>query len=173
MPIFFCADSSFLDKKFAKMGKQTKLGPISISEMKKSASAHWQGNLNEGKGTLTSDSGVLKETPYTFKDRFESGDGTNPEELIAAAHAGCFTMALSLFLGNAGFTPESLDTKAVVTLGQIKSAPAVTDIHLTLTAKVPGISQEKFDELAAFAKANCPISKLLNAPIHLESTLVP
>lgn len=139
--------------------------------IKKSASAHWQGNLNAGHGTITTTSGVLKETPYSFRDRFESGVGTNPEELIAAAHAGCFTMALSLFLGNAGYTPESLDTRAEVTLDQVKSAPAVTAIHLFLSAKVPGISQEKFEELATFAKANCPISKLLNAPITLETTL--
>jgi len=140
--------------------------------IKKSASAHWQGNLNAGSGTITTPSGVLKETPYSFRDRFEEGVGTNPEELIAAAHAGCFTMALSLFLGNAGYTPESLDTRAEVTLDQVKSAPAVTAIHLTLKAKVPGITQEKFEELAVFAKANCPISKLLNAPITLESVLV-
>jgi osmotically inducible protein OsmC len=139
--------------------------------IKKSASAHWEGNLNAGHGTITTTSGVLKETPYSFRDRFENGAGTNPEELVAAAHAGCFTMALSLFLGNAGFTPESLDTRAEVTLDQVKSAPAVTAIHLTLTAKVPGITQEKFDELTAFAKANCPISKLLNAPITLDTTL--
>lgn len=139
--------------------------------IKKSASAHWQGNLNAGHGTITTPSGVLKETPYSFRDRFEEGVGTNPEELIAAAHAGCFTMALSLFLGNAGYTPEALDTRAEVTLDQVKSAPAVTAVHLTLRAKIPGISEEKFEELAAFAKANCPISKLLNAPITLETAL--
>ena len=138
---------------------------------KKSASAHWEGNLSAGHGTITTTSGVLKETPYSFRDRFEDGVGTNPEELIAAAHAGCFTMALSLFLGNAGFTPEALDTRAEVTLDQVKSAPAVTAIHLTLKARVPGITREKFEELAAFAKANCPISKLLNAPITLETEL--
>ncbi len=140
--------------------------------IKKTASAHWSGNLNSGRGTLTSGSGVLKDTPYSFKDRFEGGPGTNPEELIAAAHAGCFTMALSLFLGNAGFTPESLDTTAEVTLDQVKSAAAVTAIHLTLRAKVPGLDREKFDELTAFAKANCPISKLVNAPISLDAELV-
>lgn len=151
------------------IGKPDKIALSNV--MKKSASAHWQGNLNAGHGTITSASGVLKDTPYTFKDRFESGAGTNPEELIAAAHAGCFTMALSLFLGNAGFTPESLDTKADVTLDQVKSAPAVTGIHLSLKARVPGISEEKFEELATFAKANCPISKLLNAPITLDIIL--
>ena len=139
--------------------------------IKKSASAHWQGNLNAGHGTLTTASGALKATPYSFKDRFEAGPDTNPEELIAAAHAGCFTMALSLFLGNAGYTPESLETHAEVTLDQVKSAPAVTAIHLSLKARVPGISLEKFEELAVFAKVNCPISKLLNAPVTLETLL--
>ena len=139
--------------------------------MKKTATAHWKGNLNAGSGTISTASGVLKATPYSFNDRFESGPGTNPEELVAAAHASCFTMALSLFLGNAGFTPESLDTRADVTLGQVKSAPAITEIHLSLKAKVPGITPEKFEELAAFAKANCPISKLVNASVTLETTL--
>ena len=140
--------------------------------MKRTASAHWQGNLNEGKGTISTPSGALKETPYSFKTRFEAEKGTNPEELIAAAHSGCFTMALSLFLGNAGFTPESLDTVAEVSLDQVKSAWAVTAIKLSLTAKVPGIDEAKFQELAAFAKANCPISKLLHAPVTLEAKLV-
>ncbi|HEY5792320.1 MAG TPA: OsmC family protein [Chthoniobacterales bacterium] len=139
--------------------------------MKRTGSAHWQGNLNDGKGTVSTPSGALKETPYSFKARFETENGTNPEELIAAAHAGCFTMALSLFLGNAGFTPESLDTVAEVSLDQVKSAWAVTAIKLTLKAKVPGIEEAKFQELAAFAKANCPISKLLDAPITLEASL--
>ncbi len=139
--------------------------------MKRKASAHWKGNLNAGQGTITTPSGVLKETPYSFRDRFESGSGTNPEELVAAAHAGCFTMALSLFLGNAGYTPDSLDTTAEVTLEQVKSAPAITLIHLELRAKIPGITHEKFDELAAFAKANCPISKLLDTTITLNAVL--
>ena len=140
--------------------------------MKRTGSAHWQGNLNDGKGTVSTPSGALKETPYSFKTRFEAENGTNPEELIAAAHAGCFTMALSLFLGNAGFTPESLDTVAEVSLDQVKSAWAVTAIKLTLKAKIPGIDEAKFQELATFAKANCPISKLLHAPITLEASLV-
>lgn len=139
--------------------------------MKRKASAHWTGNLNAGSGTLTTPSGVLNSTPYSFKDRFESGTGTNPEELIAAAHAGCFTMALSLFLGNAGFTPDALDTTAEVTLEQVKSAPAITAVHLSLKAKIPNITQEKFDELAAFAKANCPVSKVLHTNITLEAVL--
>ena len=140
--------------------------------IKRTASAHWQGNLNDGKGTINSASGVLKETPYSFKDRFESGASTNPEELIAAAHAGCFTMALSLFLGNAGFAPEALDTKAEVVLEQVKSAWAITSIHLKLEGRIPGIDDAKFQELAAFAKANCPISKLLNTNITLEAKLI-
>jgi len=139
--------------------------------MKRSASAHWEGNLTEGKGTVSTPSGVLKQTPYTFKSRFEDGKETNPEELIAAAHAGCFTMALSLFLGNAGFTPTSLNTTAELSLEQVKSAWAVTAVHLSLKATVPNIDEEKFQELAAFAKANCPISKLLNAEITLDATL--
>jgi lipoyl-dependent peroxiredoxin len=139
--------------------------------MKRSASAHWEGNLTEGTGTVSTESGVLAQTPYTFKSRFEGGKGTNPEELVASAHAGCFTMALSLFLGNAGFTPTSLDTTAEVSLEQVKSAWAITSVHLTLKAKVPNIDQEKFQELATFAKANCPISKLLNAEVTLHATL--
>ena len=140
--------------------------------MKRTASAHWQGNLNEGNGTVSTPSGALDQTPYSFKTRFESEKGTNPEELVAAAHAGCFTMALSLFLGNAGFTPESLDTVAEVSLDQVKSTWAVTAIKLSLTAKVPGIDEAKFQELATFAKANCPISQLLRAPITLDAKLL-
>ena len=140
--------------------------------MKRTGSAHWQGNLNEGKGTVSTPSGALNQTPYSFKTRFDAENGTNPEELIAAAHAGCFTMALSIFLGNAGFTPDSLDTVAEVSLDQVKSTWAVTAIKLSLTAKVPGIDDAKFQELAAFAKANCPISQLLHAPITLDAKLV-
>lgn len=140
--------------------------------MKRSASAHWTGALNDGQGTVSTESGVLKDQQYSFKTRFESGAGTNPEELVAAAHAGCFTMALSLFLGNAGFTPKALDTQAEVTLEQVKSAWAITSIHLTLKGDVPGIDDAKFQELAIFAKANCPISKLLNTHITLDASLV-
>lgn len=139
--------------------------------MKRSASAHWEGNLTEGSGTVSTPSGVLDKSPYTFKSRFESEKATNPEELIAAAHAGCFTMALSLFLGNAGFTPTALNTTAELSLEQVKSAWAVTSVHLILRAQVPNITEDKFQELAAFAKANCPISKLLNAEITLDATL--
>jgi osmotically inducible protein OsmC len=128
--------------------------------------------LKEGKGTISTQSGTLKETQYSFAARFESGVGTNPEELIAAAHAGCFTMALSAELGKANFTPESIETSAVVTL-DLHDKPTVTKIHLTTKAKVPGIHKAKFDEIAAGAKAGCPISRLLAAAeITLDATLL-
>jgi osmotically inducible protein OsmC len=128
--------------------------------------------LKEGKGTISTQSGTLKETQYSFAARFESGVGTNPEELIAAAHAGCFTMALSAELGKANFTPESIETSAVVTL-DLHDKPTVTKIHLTTKAKVPGIDKAKFDEIAAGAKAGCPISRLLAAAeITLDATLL-
>ena len=117
---------------------------------------------------MSTQSTVLKETQYSFNSRFEEGVGTNPEELIAAAHAGCFTMQLSFSLGEAGFTPENLTTDCAITFEN----GAITQSHLTLKAKVPGISKEKFDEVAAYAKANCPISKLLNTNITLEASLV-
>src|SRR5260370_1252689 len=117
--------------------------------MKRIASATWLGDLKQGKGTLTTQSGVLKDTPYSFTARFENGIGTNPEELIAAGHAGCFTMALSAFLGTAGFTPEKLATQATLTLEQVQGNWTITAIHLELTARVPGIGREKFDEIAA------------------------
>jgi osmotically inducible protein OsmC len=128
--------------------------------------------LKEGKGTISTQSGTLKETQYSFAGRFESGVGTNPEELIAAAHAGCFSMALSAELGKANFTPESIETSAVVTL-DLHDKPTVTKIHLTTKAKVPGIDKAKFDEIAAGAKAGCPISRLLAAAeITLDATLL-
>ena len=140
--------------------------------MDRSASAVWRGSLKEGKGTISTQSGTLKETQYSFAARFESGVGTNPEELIAAAHAGCFTMALSAELGKANFTPESIETSAVVTL-DLHGTPTVTKIHLTTKAKVPGIEKAKFDEIANGAKAGCPISRLLAAvEITLDATLV-
>ena len=140
--------------------------------MDRSASAVWRGSLKEGKGTISTQSGTLKETQYSFAARFESGVGTNPEELIAAAHAGCFSMALSAELGKANFTPESIETSAVVTL-DLHDKPTVTKIHLTTKAKVPGIDKAKFDEIAAGAKAGCPISRLLAAAeITLDATLV-
>jgi osmotically inducible protein OsmC len=139
--------------------------------MKRTGSAVWQGDLKSGKGAVSTESGVLKETPYSFSTRFENGTGTNPEELIAAAHAGCFTMALSAALGNAGFTPERLATQAAVTLEQVQGNWTISTIDLHLDAKVPGIDRSKFEELAADAKKNCPVSRVLNATINLESTL--
>jgi osmotically inducible protein OsmC len=140
--------------------------------MKRSASARWQGNLRQGRGTLSTDSTVLRETPYSFGTRFENGPGTNPEELIAAAHAGCFTMALSAELERAGFTADTLATTAEVTLENLpQTSWTVSRIHLVNTAKVPGISAEKFAAIAAGAKANCPISRLLKAEITLDARL--
>ena len=139
--------------------------------MKRHASAVWQGTLKEGKGTLSSQSGVLKETPYTFTSRFESGTGTNPEELIAAAHAGCFTMALSAKLSAAGFKPEKLSTRANLSLEQVQGNWTITTIHLELNAKVPGVARAKFDELANDAKANCIISRALTAQFTLDAKL--
>jgi osmotically inducible protein OsmC len=132
----------------------------------------WHGNLKSGKGTLSSDSKVLKETPYSFLARFGEGAGTNPEELIAAAHAGCFTMALSAALEGAGFVADTLATTAALSLENVPATSwTITAIHLTTTAKVPGITREKFAEIAAGAKANCPVSRVLKAEITLDATL--
>ena len=131
------------------------------------ASAVWNGSGKEGKGTVSTQSGVLQQTQYSFSSRFENGIGTNPEELVAAAHAGCFSMKLSFVLGEAGFTPDSLETKCEVTFEN----GAITKSHLIVKGKVPGISKEKFDECAKNAKENCPISKLLNTEITREATL--
>jgi osmotically inducible protein OsmC len=139
--------------------------------MKRTASASWAGDLKQGKGSLTTQSGVLKETPYSFATRFESGIGTNPEELIAAAHAGCFTMALSATLGRAGFTPQQLSTQATLALEQVGGNWTITAVHLDLAARVPNISQEQFDQIAADAKANCPVSRVLKADITLAAKL--
>jgi lipoyl-dependent peroxiredoxin len=140
--------------------------------MKRSASAIWQGNLKNGKGSLSTDSTVLKQTPYSFSTRFENGVGTNPEELIAAAHAGCFTMALSAELEKAGFTADTLATTAAVTLENVpQTSWTVTKIHLTNTAKVPNITPQQFAAIAAGAKAGCPISRLLKAEITLDASL--
>jgi lipoyl-dependent peroxiredoxin len=139
--------------------------------MERSASAVWNGSLKEGKGTISSQSGALKALQYSFGSRFAEGVGTNPEELIAAAHAGCFTMALSAELGKGGFTPDSIETSAVVTL-DMHDKPTVTKIHLTTKAKIPGIDKAKFDEIAKGAKEGCPISRLLKAAeITLDATL--
>jgi osmotically inducible protein OsmC len=139
--------------------------------MKRTASAVWSGDLKQGKGSLTTPSGVLTETPYSFHTRFEQGAGTNPEELIAAAHAGCFTMATSAFLGKAGFTAGKLSTEASLTLEQVDGNWTITAIHLTLSGKVPGVDQQTFQQIAAEAKANCPVSRVLNAKITLDAKL--
>lgn len=139
--------------------------------MKKTASAHWQGGIKDGKGTISTQSGVLKESPYGFNTRFEDGPGTNPEELIGAAHAGCFSMALSKELGDAGMTAESIDTHAEVTLDKDGGGFSITAVHLKLTAKIPGADREAFEKAVETAKTGCPVSKVLNAEITLEATL--
>jgi osmotically inducible protein OsmC len=139
--------------------------------MKRKASAVWQGGLKEGKGAISTDSGVLSDTQYSFSTRFEDGIGTNPEELIAAAHAGCFSMALSGQLGRAGLTAESIRTTASVKLEKVNEAFAITSVHLEVTAKVPGADQQAFETAANNAKAGCPVSKVLNAEITMEARL--
>ncbi len=139
--------------------------------MQRSATAIWKGSLKEGKGTLTTASGTLSSTPYSFVSRFEQGAGTNPEELIAAAHAGCFSMALSAQLGGAGLAPESIETLCKITLEKLESGFAITKSHLKVSAKIPGASRETFEKLANAAKAGCPVSKLLNAQITMEAAL--
>ncbi len=139
--------------------------------MLRKASAQWKGTIKEGGGTITSKSGVLNATQYSFSTRFEDGIGTNPEELIAAAHAGCFSMALSGQLTNAGFTPESINTTAAVRLEKLDSGFAITKIHLDVTATVPEASDDDFQTAAANAKAGCPISKLFNAEITMDAKL--
>ncbi len=140
--------------------------------MKRTASAVWNGDLKQGKGTLSTPGGVLNKTPYSFSARFEQGSGTNPEELIAAAHAGCFTMQLSAFLAQAGFTPQELSTNATLTFEQVDGAWTITTIHLDLTGRVPGIDAVKFEEIARDAKAKCPVSRLLKAEITLALQLL-
>lgn len=135
--------------------------------MKRKATALWNGTIKEGKGHLSTQSEVLEQTPYSFNTRFEDEKGTNPEELIAAAHAGCFAMQLSANLSQDGFSPVTLETDCTITFDD----GSITSSHLVLKAKVPGVSQEKFEELVNAAKENCPISKLLNTKITLESTL--
>jgi osmotically inducible protein OsmC len=138
----------------------------------KKASAHWEGDLKTGIGSISTETGVLREAPYGFKARFEGGKGTNPEELIGAAHAGCFSMAFSMILGDAGLTAESIDTNAEVTLDQVEGGFAITAVKLILKAKIPGASQAQFEELSNKAKEGCPVSKVLNAKISLDATLV-
>ena len=139
--------------------------------MNRKASAIWQGGLKEGKGTISTESGVLSQTQYSFGTRFENGKGTNPEELIAAAHAGCFSMALSAELGKSGMTPASIETSATVTLEKLDSGWTVTKVHLDVKAEIPGADAAVFNTAAETAKANCPISKLLKATITMQATL--
>jgi osmotically inducible protein OsmC len=139
--------------------------------MKRSASAAWQGSLKDGKGSISTQSGVLKDAQYGFNTRFEDGPGTNPEELIGAAHAGCFTMALSAQLGEAGMTAESLKTIATVTLDKVEGGFSISAVHLDLVAKIPGATRQAFETVANNAKLNCPVSKLLTAKITLAATL--
>ena len=133
--------------------------------------AVWHGGLKDGKGAISTKSGALNAYPYGFASRFEGKPGTNPEELIGAAHAGCFTMALSLILGEAGLTADEMNTKADVTLEKLADGFAITKVHLTLRAKIPGCDDAKFQELAGKAKAGCPVSKLLKAEIALDASL--
>lgn len=139
--------------------------------MERTASAVWNGSLKDGKGTISTESQVLNTAPYSFVTRFENAKGTNPEELIGAAHAGCYTMALSAQLGTMHAVPEKLATTATVTLENLSGSWTISKIHLEVTAKVPGLSKEAFDSAAASAKANCPVSRLLKADISLTTTL--
>jgi osmotically inducible protein OsmC len=139
--------------------------------MKRTASAIWSGDLKSGHGALATHSGVLKDTPYSFATRFEAAQGTSPEELIAAAHAGCFTMALSASLGKAGFTPKRLATQATLSLELVNGNWTITSVHLDNEAWIPGIDSQKFEQIAADAKANCPVSRLLRADISLTAKL--
>jgi len=139
--------------------------------MKRTASAEWQGNLKGGKGTVSTESGALSQTPYSFSTRFENVRGTNPEELIAAAHAGCFSMALSAELGNANLTPEFIRTNANLTMERLEAGWTVTKVHLDVRARIPGAEAAKFSAAANSAKAGCPISRLLNATITMDAHL--
>ena len=139
--------------------------------MKRNASAVWKGGLKDGKGTISSDSGVLADTQYSFSTRFEDGKGTNPEELIAAAHAGCFSMALSAQLGTMGLTAAEIKTSAAVSLEKVGDGFAITAVHLTVKAKIPGADQAQFQTATNNAKAGCPVSKVLNATITMDAKL--
>jgi len=141
-------------------------------KIKRRGSASWKGGLKDGRGTISTESGALQAYPYGFASRFEGQRGTNPEELIGAAHAGCFTMALSLILGEAKLVAEQMDTSAEVTLEQVEGGFAITAVHLTLKAKIPGADPATFQQLAAKAKAGCPVSKLLKTEITLDAALV-
>jgi len=139
--------------------------------MQRKASAVWKGGLKDGKGTISATSGVLSNTPYSFGTRFENTPGTNPEELIAAAHAGCFSMALSAQLGNAGFTPESINTTATLTLEKLESGFTITTVHLDVVGRVPKADNAAFQQAAENAKSGCPVSKVLNAKITMSAKL--
>lgn len=139
--------------------------------MKKTASVEWKGSLKDGKGSITTETGVLRDAPYGFRSRFEDGPGTNPEELLAAAHAACFSMALSLMLGQANLTADYIRTKAEVTLDKVGDGFTITSSHLIVNAKVPGADAATFDSLANQAKAGCPLSKVMNAKITMDATL--
>ena len=139
--------------------------------MTKKGSAVWKGSIKEGGGTISTETGVLRDAPYGFKSRFENGPGTNPEELIGAAHAGCFSMAFSLMLGNAGLTAERIATEAAVTLDKVGEGFEITKIHLTMRAKIPGATDAQFQEIANKAKAGCPVSKLFKAAITMDAKL--
>ena len=139
--------------------------------MKKTASVEWKGGLKDGKGSITTETGVLRDAPYGFRSRFEDGPGTNPEELLAAAHAACFSMALSLMLGQANLTADYIRTKAEVTLDKVGDGFAITSSHLIVNAKVPGADAATFDSIANQAKAGCPLSKVMNAKITMDATL--
>jgi lipoyl-dependent peroxiredoxin len=141
-------------------------------KIKRRGSAAWKGGLKDGKGSITTESGALQAYPYGFASRFEGQRGTNPEELLGAAHAGCFTMALSLILGEAKLVADQMDTSAEVTLEQVEGGFAITAVHLTLKARIPGATQAQFEELAGKAKAGCPVSKLFKADITLDAKLV-
>ena len=141
-------------------------------KIKRRGSAKWSGGIKDGKGAISTESGALKEYPYGFASRFEGKPGTNPEELLGAAHAGCFTMALSLILGEAKLTATQMDTTAEVALEQVEGGYAITSVHLTLRANIPGADQAKFAELAAKAKAGCPVSKLFKTEITLDAQLL-
>lgn len=139
--------------------------------MIKKASAIWKGGIKDGGGTISTETGVLRDAPYGFKARFENGRGTNPEELIGAAHAGCFSMALSKMLGDAGLTADSIETQAAITLDKVGEAFEITASHLSVVARIPGADAAKFQEIAQRAKAGCPVSKLLKASITMDAKL--
>ncbi|MEO8025009.1 MAG: OsmC family protein [Bryobacteraceae bacterium] len=141
--------------------------------MKRSASAIWKGDIKAGGGAISTQSGTLNSAQYSFGTRFENGVGTNPEELLAAAHAGCFSMALSLQLGTAGMTAESINTTCTVTLDKVEGGFAITESHLDVKVKIPGGDKAKFDQAAAEAKAGCPLSKVINAKITMDAVLEP